>query len=421
MADQKKTVGILHYTAPPVVGGVENVIRAHMRLLVEAGYPTIVIAGRGSQDGLIPGARLMLIPGLDSEDPQILKINRRLEAGEVPEDFAPMVDNLIRKLADELASIDVLMVHNIFTKHFNLPLTAAIFRLLDERKITRCLAWCHDITWTSPHSHSKVFPGYPWDLLRTSRPDVTYVAVSQARQQELSTLFGSSAERIQVIYNGVDAQELLALSGAGLALIRRLGLLARDLNLIVPVRIPQAKNIEFAIQVAANLKSRGVDVKVVVTGPPDPHDPESTGYYRELIALRHRLKVDQEVKFVYESGPDSLEPYVIGMAAVAELLRVCDALLMPSHREGFGIPILEAGLIGMPIFCMQSIPSVQEIATHDANIFSPETSPDMAAELIFCTLKQRPTSRLKRLARKEYIWENIFRQTIEPLLDRSAL
>ena len=40
-------VALLHYSAPPIVGGVESVLAHHARLLSEAGHNVRVIAGRG--------------------------------------------------------------------------------------------------------------------------------------------------------------------------------------------------------------------------------------------------------------------------------------------------------------------------------------------------------------------------------------
>ena len=40
---------ILHYSAPPVIGGVEAVILAHVKQFTRAGYHTIVAAGRGDE------------------------------------------------------------------------------------------------------------------------------------------------------------------------------------------------------------------------------------------------------------------------------------------------------------------------------------------------------------------------------------
>ena len=101
-------------------------------------------------------------------------------------------------------------------------------------------------------------PGYPWDLLRTYREDVTYVTVSLHRQAELAGLLGCSPERIHVVYNGVDPADLYSLSEEGQALIERLDLDDADLILLMPVRITQAKNIELGLQVTAQLKARGM-------------------------------------------------------------------------------------------------------------------------------------------------------------------
>jgi glycosyltransferase involved in cell wall biosynthesis len=63
---------------------------------------------------------------------------------------------------------------------------------------------------------------------------------------------------------------------------------------------------------------------------------------------------------VYESGSNPESGYTIALPLVRELYRVCDILFIPSHREGFGMPILEAGLIGMPVFSSE-IPAAEEI------------------------------------------------------------
>lgn len=417
MSNQLCKVAILHYSVPSVVGGVENVILAHTGLFVEYGYPTVVLAGRGEKNALPLGVEFIQIPELDSQNHQIWKMNHKLDQGIIPPNFEQMVTRLVEKLARVLSAIDVLIVHNIFTKHFNLPLTAALFRLLDQGTIRHCIAWCHDITWTSPNSRSKVFPGYPWELLSTYRSDVTYVAVSGDRQQELADLFECPSEQIRVIYNGVDPSKLLALSDIGLALINRLNLWESDLNLLMPVRVTQAKNIELALGVVAALKKRGIRPKLIVTGPPDPHDKMNMQYFRNLSRLRKNLGVEQQVRFVYESGPTPSEPFIIDMEVVAELLRVSDALFMPSHREGFGMPILEAGLVGIPAFCANTVPAAREVAGQGLIRFSPEADPDQVASLIIKWMKHRSILHLRRHIRRDLTWHGIFQRDILPLLD----
>jgi len=217
---QPKTA-LLHYTAPPIVGGVEAVIQAHSQLFIHNRYPVTVVAGRGEQAALPAGVDFVRVPAVDSQHPPVVEMSAALENGQVPPDFDDFVAELTREVAPILSQFDHVIVHNIFTKHFNLPLTAALHNLLDNGKLPHCIAWCHDFTWTSPNSRSQVHPGYPWDLLRTYHPALTYVVVSQQRQQALSTLLGCPAEQIHVVYNGVEPESLLGLSAEGYALVTR--------------------------------------------------------------------------------------------------------------------------------------------------------------------------------------------------------
>jgi glycosyltransferase involved in cell wall biosynthesis len=415
-AKKKPESAILHYTAPPVVGGVEAVIQAHVREFVRAGYPATVVAGRGDGAALPSGAGFVRIPEVDSQHPQVAQMNPLLEQGQVPPGFEDMVNRLIGALSPTLGRFDNVIVHNLFSKHFNLPLTAALYYLLDAGQIRRCIAWCHDLTWTSPSSRSKVHPGYPWDLLRTDRPDVTYVVVSQRRQQALATLLGCPPGRIRVIYNGVDPDVLLGLSAEGSALASRLGLLESDLVLLMPVRVTRAKNVEYALHVVAALKERGCRPKLVLTGPPDPHDADSMSYFRGLQALRKQLGVEGEMHFVFESGPEAGQPFTIDARVVGDLLRLGDVMFMPSHREGFGMPVLEAGLAGVPVVCT-NVPAAAEIGGKNVTVFNSSADPARLAGQILAWAEQSPVHRLRRRVRQYYTWRAIFRRDIRPLLD----
>jgi hypothetical protein len=104
----------------------------------------------------------------------------------------------------------------------------------------------------------------------------------------------------------------------------------------------QAKNIEYALRVVAALKSRGCHPKLVVTGPPDPHDAQSMAYFEELQRLRKRLDVEEEMCFVFESGPDPDQPFTIDARAVGDLLR--SLVLFTPHIHNDGILALSSSL-----------------------------------------------------------------------------
>ena len=146
---------ILHYSAPPVIGGVEAVIQAHAAQFAAAGLPLTVITGRGEAASLPEGVNFIRIAALDTLDPEISAATDILNGGQIPDNFESLVNRLTGQLRPLLSEFDHLIVHNVLTKHFNLPLTTALFRLMDEGTLRHTVAWCHDLTWSSPNSRSK--------------------------------------------------------------------------------------------------------------------------------------------------------------------------------------------------------------------------------------------------------------------------
>jgi glycosyltransferase involved in cell wall biosynthesis len=408
-------IAMVHYSAPPIVGGVEAVMQAHAGKFISANIPLTIFAGRGSVKDLPDGIDLRIIPEMDSRHPQISDINAPLVGGTVPALFEPMVEQLVDRLSVELEPFTHVIVHNIFTKHFNLALTVALHRLLDRGISSRWFAWCHDFTWTSPNSRSQVHPGYPWDVLRTYRDDLTYIVVSQYRQKELTALLNCPTEKVHVVPNGVEPKMLLGLSLEGYALIERLGLFDSDLVLLMPVRITQAKNIEFAMQVVAGLKKEELSVRLVITGPPDPHDQASMAYFQKLKTLANELGVANQVCFIFESGEVDSVPHFIDERVVGDLYRVSDIMFMPSHREGFGMPILEAGLVGIPVLS-SNVPAAEEVGQMDVLRFGDDDSPSHVAGLILELAKTSPVYQLRRRVRQRYTWDSVFNRLILPLL-----
>ncbi len=408
--------GILHYSVPPVVGGVEAVLQAHAAQFVHNNLPLTIITGRGQPDQVVDGAEGVLIPEIDSQHPQILALAQSLDRGVLPGEFEAVKTQLAQTLEPVVSGLDHLIVHNIFSKHFNLPLTAALFQLLDSGALRHAVAWCHDLTWTSPHSRSKVYDRYPWNLLKTPHQNVTYVAISMARQKEVCDSFGLPAHRVHIAYNGVDAPGLLGLSSQGRRLADHLGLWEADLNLLMPVRVTRAKNVEYALDFLAALKALGCQVRLVLTGPPDPHDPDSLAYYEELRQKRQQMGLENEMCFVYECGPQAGVPYTIDQDVVAELYRVCDVMFMPSHREGFGMPVLEAGLSGMPVVCT-GVPAAVELALEDVFVFGEYTGAERLAMDVLTWVEDNPALRLRKRVRQNYTWPAIFRRDLLPLLE----
>jgi glycosyltransferase involved in cell wall biosynthesis len=400
-------VALLHYSAPPIVGGVESVLGHQARLMADAGHNVCILAGRGEQtDARI---QFVQVPLADSRHPEILALKTMLDAGSLPPGFSKAVDSLTAELNQILANTDVLIAHNVCSLSKNLALTAAVQNI---GHVLPVILWHHDLAWTTPRYRQELHDGYPWDLLRQAWPGARQVTVSEMRQQELAELFQIDPDQIQVIPNGVDVQAFHKLEEQTCAYVNRLDLLNASPLLLLPIRITPRKNIELALRVCAKLLPHFPDTKLVVTGPLGPHNPANVNYMELLTSLRTELGLEGVVHFLAELTDEYIPDEVI-----SDFYHLADALFMPSREEGFGIPILEAGLAGLPIFC-SDIPPLRSLGGSNATYFSPDADPVLLANRIVNHLAFDSVFRLRTRVRREFSWEGIYARQIEPLLTK---
>jgi glycosyltransferase involved in cell wall biosynthesis len=409
------SVAILHYAGPPYVGGVEITMAAHARLLAADGRRVRIVAGKGGELG--EGVETLLLPELGSRGPELERLNGELAAGVVSVEFRTMVDRLAGWLARALANAEVVMVHNVLSLHKNLAFTAALHLLHGAGRLPRVLAWCHDFAWLDPLYQPELHPGLPWELLREPWPGVRYVVVSEDRRGMLAGLLGLDPAAIAVVTPGVDPAGFLKLEPETTELVARLSLLEADPLLLLPARVTRRKNIELAVAVTGALRRGGRNARLLVTGPPGPHNPANAAYLAELLALRAASGAGDRAIFLYESFVDGDgRPCEVSDAMLGDLYRLADGLLFPSRYEGFGIPALEAGLSGLPIFC-SDIPPLRATAGDAALYFGPDDPPEQIASRIGVALDGDRRYALRRAVRTRFSWEAIYRREIVPLLD----
>jgi mannosylglucosylglycerate synthase len=400
---------LLHYAAPPVVGGVETVLARQAQLLSRAGHQVRIVAGRGQTwDARIP---VEILPLVDSRHPRILKVKASLDEGNIPGDFDGLVEQVQTELAPSLRDVDAVIAHNVASLHKNLALTAALYHVSQGTPAPRMILWHHDLAWTTSRYRAELHPGWPWDLLAKPWPKAHQITISGERRQELSNLMGIPLWEITVVPAGLDISDFLQLHPRTMALIENMELALSAPILLTPVRVTRRKNIEQAIAALAELRKEMPEAMLIVTGPPGPHNPSNKQYFKQLQEMRRQFKVKKAVHLLGEVLPEGLPE-----ETVADLYRVADALLMPSREEGFGIPILEAGISRMPIFC-SNIPQLRALAGEYATYFSPDDDPARVARLIAQRLRSDPLYQMRVKVRKEYTWDAVYQNKIAPLLE----
>ena len=403
-------IAILHYSVPPIVGGVESVIGHHARLLSADGHAVRLIAARGESLGeKIP---LTTIPLADSRHERVAAAKQELDRGEVTAKFKSLWRDLAEQLKNALSDVDILIAHNVCSLNKNLALTAALHQLHVSEKLPHLILWHHDLAWTTPRYQAELHDGYPWDLLRIDWGSTTHVVVSALRRRELALLMKINPETIHVIPNGVDTTRFYKLEAQTKSLLEQTHVLDAAPILLLPVRITPRKNIELALHTLFALKKQFPNAALVVTGPLGPHNADNIQYFRRLTELRAELNLQGSAHFLAELVNSFLPDEVI-----ADFYRLADALFFPSREEGFGIPLIEAAFSHLPAFCAD-IPPLRELGLEDAAFFSPDEDPVQVANLIAEYFQLSSVARLTMRARSSFRWEAVYRQYIKPIIEK---
>lgn len=401
---------MIHYSVPPVVGGVESVLAHHARLMLKAGHATQVIAGRGSSwDDRIP---VTLLPLIDSRHPDVLAVKSELDRSEITRRFEMLVDRIAAELNPLLKNVDVAILHNVCSLHKNLALTAALHWL---NGLSPYILWHHDLAWTTPRYRAELHDGHPWDLLRTAWRGVSHVVVSESRRRELAELMHLNEATIAVVPNGVETAQLFKLEAQTVEMIQALHLDDAVPLLLLPVRLTPRKNIEMALHILSSVRREFSKAMLVVTGPEGPHNPANADYKKKLFDLRDGLGLRGAAHFLAEHTQEFLPD-----AVIADFFRLADALLMPSREEGFGIPLIEAALTRLPIFCAD-IPPLRDLGDADVSLFSPDAQPDEVAALIAARLRADQAYRFSIRAKRRFTWDAIYAESIAPLLESVSI
>jgi glycosyltransferase involved in cell wall biosynthesis len=413
-------ISLIHYSAPPVVGGVESVLAHQARLLADDGHAVRVIAGRGAQTD--ERVRFIALPLADSQHPRLAALKKELDAGRVPAEFGETVTQIETDLRAALSKSEVVIAHNVCSLNKNLALTAALRNLSQQSGAPRFILWHHDLAWTTPRYQPELHAGYPWELLRTDWPGVTQVVISELRRRELCALMNIPTETVRVIPNGIALAHFYKLEPQTQTLLARLRLVEAAPILLLPVRITPRKNIELALRALAALTPRPPLPKgggerrpaLVVTGPLGPHNANNRAYFESLKTLRAELQLEGAAHFLAELSDDYLPD-----AVIADFYRFADALFLPSREEGFGLPVLEAALSRMPVFCAD-LPPLRALAGEAAMYFSPDADPAQLAAAVAARLQADDAFQLSARVRGAFTWEAVYRHHLAPLLAEHA-
>ncbi|MCS6827968.1 MAG: glycosyltransferase family 4 protein [Caldilinea sp.] len=239
--------------------------------------------------------------------------------------------------------------------------------------------------------------------LFTQAADVI-IAVSDQTRRDLMDLYATPADKIHVVYEGVDARFRPA-SEAEVIDARTRYRIDRPYLLMVGTLEPR-KNHAAALHALARLKAEGHPHVLVIVG--------GSGWLFEPIhRLVDALGLHSDVLFTGYIPAADLPPLYTG----------ADCVLLPSLYEGFGFPALEAMACAAPVVC-SNVSSLPEVVG-DAALLVPPTDVDALAAALRLVLTQPALANTLRrrgpVQAGRFRWERCAAETVEVYRRAAAL
>lgn len=360
-------ITLVHYSAPPTIGGVERVMGQQARALQAAGHEVTLLVSKGESHPDWP--EVVVLPEFDT------------------------AEGLRQALEDQ----DWVIVHNMFTMPFDWPASRSLADLSNTLPRTRFINWVHDVDVSSEDFEALNLKALP-------------VAVSEERRKKFLHLAKHSDSEGVVIPNGLDVKADLHLTDRVKTLLEALDLSAQELVIFHPTRVVARKNLELGLRLTRQLLDQGLKVMYLITGAPDLHRATSRLYAEQIQNLRMELKLEEAVQFLGDR--EELED-----ADIQALYRFADLVFFPSTQEGFGLPLLEAILHRVPIVC-SDIPIHREVGGAMVHYFGLEDAMEEVASKCLHCLPGKDFSRKRRQMIHDLDWKQIYKSHLAPLIER---
>src|ERR1700678_61051 len=395
-------IGLVHYTSWPTVGGVEVILRQQAGLMVKAGHEVSVLCGSGLP--FTPNIKTVVLEDLNISSPSVTAAQAEIWNGYPGAGYFALVQRLRDQLRPLLQAMDCVIAHNLMTMPFNLAATQVLTELAESG--VKTLAWTHDLA--ASNQDYSLPRNSTVDMIREKHSSIRYVAVSQARANEFRELTGNSVEA--VIPNGLDLATVLGLTSEVEALINQIDTQAT--LFLYPTRILPRKNLGFAIQILKALNELGHNAYLLVTGAANQYNAGAEAHLSGLKQQAADLAVADRVIWVNER-------FQVDEQQLRSLYLAADALLFSTRQEGFGLPLLEAAALRLPIFCSDIEPLRSNLPASVVK-FDLRSSPRNIGETISEALKADPAFASRKRLLMNYSAQSLYRERIEPLL-RSLL
>lgn len=190
------------------------------------------------------------------------------------------------------------------------------------------------------------------------------IAVSEATKEDIINKFGVAQSKVQVVYEGFDEDKYIVPSDVRMVEILEKFGLQRGRYFVFVGTIQPRKNLKRLIRAFANLTKQYPEAVLVLAG--------KKGWMSEdIYLLPQELEMTENVKFLGYVSEEEQRALYCGSVAMT----------FPSLFEGFGLPIIEAQALGVPVLTSQKIP-MTEVGGEACEYVDPEDEMEIARGML---------------------------------------
>lgn len=410
----KKRIGLIHYTYPPVIGGVEKVIFDHAQLFSRYDYDVTVFAGEGHSEN--PKVKLKIIPEFKSlrvTDPDLFE--KTLNENVFSDEFTRFSDKILEKIEREFEDINVFIIHNVLNLTLNLCLNQALAKYIKKHPNKKFIGWMHDIA-LNPERKKKDFANPTiGQMIYKPVENVKYVGISNFLKSRLNEEFDFPTKSMTIISNGIDLNTFLNFHPVTQKIIKKYKIFNYDYLIFYSGKVLKFKNVDIIVNVINELKKQSKNPLMIISGKASPHNI-NINYMDEIKSLINQLQLEKNVLFIEDeiedkNNGDSFE-------IVKDFYRLADIVINLSGFENFGLPLIEAGINKTPLIVndLKVFKEIDNVNIHFVDVDN--ESPDQIASKIRLIIEGNQQIGFFRKIKKNFNLEKIFVEKIIPLVEK---
>ena len=235
--------------------------------------------------------------------------------------------------------------------------------------------------------------GYYLTMWMAVRRANKIIAVTKYTRDEVVKKLGGNLKKIAVILEGIDVDRFPQRRGVESSLRERYGLRWPVLFYVGNWR--SHKNIPTLLDAFRIMRDKGVQAHLVLGGKAEP----------EVMELIHKHTYKKDIVVAGFIANEELPDYYA----------LADVFVYPSLYEGFGLQVLEAQYMGVPVAASNAT-TLPEVGSDAARYFNPLDANDLALVVssILRSKKTQDTLRSRGLRNlKRFSWEKCAKETLK--------